>query len=34
MDQISVSVFKSDSIDLIALYISEIIVDLNKNYFQ
>lgn len=34
MDQISICAFKLGSLDLIALYISEITVALNKNYFQ
>lgn len=34
MGQISVCVFRLGSVDLIALYISEIIVALNEYYFQ
>lgn len=34
MRQITISVCKPGSIDLIAPYISEITVALNKNYFQ
>jgi len=34
MGQIPTCVFRLDSLDLIALCISEIIVALNKNYFQ